>query len=307
MNLSDLLVTYNQVKAPVDEISKEVDLPNPNASKFDRFINYLKTKKEEENKSSNDTPPQKKTSEQGFPGWYPSLNEEGTDEAIDVSLNTEQPLSTRFWGDGDFDFDTEYTKAKGKYQTLGTTMASLEGSENKNKFTENLIKFLNTEEGKKYNPDNTNDLFVKNSLQEDINTLYKIAALESSYDMNAESNKTKPKTQRAVGYFQLLGQVLMDQNYKYDDVKNNVDLQFKLAFERLNAAKSQLRNWRRNWDESGIFAKTTDFQRIYAHWWCPDIVSRFFKKDWTDKDKNVIGQTIGKINIVEILARAREQ
>lgn len=306
MNLSDLLVTYNQVKAPVDEISKEVhDVPNPNASKFDRFINYLKTKKEEKDKSSNNTPQQEKIPEQGFPGWYTGLSEEN-DEPIDVSL-PEQPTSTRFWGDGDFDFDTEYTKAKGKYKTLSDTMSSLEGSQNKNKFTENLTAFLNTEEGKKYNPDNTNDLFVKKSLQEDINTLYKIAALESSYDLNAESNKTKPVKQRAVGYFQLLGQVLMDQNYKYEDVKNNVNLQFKLAFERLNAAKSQLRSWRKKWDETGIFAKTTDFQRIYAHWWCPDIISRFFKKEWTDKDKDVIGQTIGKINIVEILARAREQ
>jgi hypothetical protein len=81
-------------------------------------------------------------------------------------------------------------------------MNSLEESQNKNKFTENLNKFLATEAGAKYNPDNyANDPIMKSILQEDINTLYKIAALESSYDVNAESNETKSKDQRAVGYF----------------------------------------------------------------------------------------------------------
>ena len=103
---------------------------------------------------------------------------------------------------GDFDFDTEYTKAKGKYKTLSATMSSLEGSQNKNEFTKNLNKFLATEAGAKYNPANyANDPIMQQLVQEDINTLYKIAALESSYDATAESNETKSKDQRAVGYF----------------------------------------------------------------------------------------------------------
>ena len=55
MNLNDLLITYKQVKVP--EEVKNIELPDPINSKFDRFMSYLNEKKDKTTPSEKDQDP----------------------------------------------------------------------------------------------------------------------------------------------------------------------------------------------------------------------------------------------------------
>lgn len=310
MNLSDLLITYNQVKAPteiVEQFSNQNNLPNPNSSKFERFMEYLNIKKDKE--SSNNSSNNIVKEDTGFPGWENSGASSGNGLSESTGTTVSRPSNSKF-GDN---FDRKWNLAISQEpETINTKLSIYENSDNLKQYKADLVEFYKTDYGKKFDPNAINiSNETRKKRQELENQLIKIAAIESGFNQQAINKNIDPKY-TAFGYFQLLRDTIENyknennKNYNYDDVVKNPSLQFEIAYKRLLFAHKELNNWKNKIHSNEKLNKFTPFQIIYAHWWHPQTTKSFFKETQTDEDKTIIGQPRGGMNILRILARARE-
>lgn len=331
MNLSDLLVTYKQVKVPEEAKTKVVEIPNPIQSKFDRFISYIENKdKKEKDKDTTKTP------EKEDPNAYRefdgriygnvdqstditetnlSRNDDTADENLSLTDDTVNEDRDNVEVDRPNILSLEQLLEKHREASSIETKTAKQRVQNAqfanngndyNKFKQDLQTFYNTKEGKKYNPDNASNDLEKKNLKTIENWLINIAGIETNYQ---NIPCTDPNSS-AYGYFQINKAAARDAGVNHEKMKTDINLQFKIAFKNILKLYNQLDDWVNTNNNTKAIARqlgNDKFTLMYGMWWRPASVKAYLGLYGDNEtNKQHLYYESGGMNIFKILARARE-
>ena len=339
MNLSDLLITYKQVKVPEEAITKIIETPNPIQSKFDRFVSYIENK---DKKNTDIT----KTSEKQDPNAYrefdgkiygnvnqptdiTKINLSQDDDIINENQDTKVNASPNNVTDEVKNKDTskvddrpnilsseqlseKYKEAlltekyTAKQRVEGAQKA--DGGKNYNEFLTNLQDFYNSDDGKQYDPNNPDNASNQLNLKMLENWLINIAGMETNY----KNIPCRNSNSTAYGYFQINKKAAENAGVDHNAMKNDTKLQFKVAFENIFYLYNQLNGWISENATARTIAQNLGkdrFTLMYGMWWRPASVQAYLglvKDPQKYKEHLYYEETPGGMNIFKILARARE-
>lgn len=279
MNLNDVLLTYNQVKAPqTTKIEEKIQLPDPVNSNMDRFLQYV-------NKSRDfDIDVDEMTHR--FPGWVMANNADL--ETIEKENNYSNTS-----------FMDNYDKATFEETSINTKIDEFRKQQPQmcQTFFNDLEKFYDTPEGRQYNPDNYGENTSKRELFENMRKiLFGIAILESS--LNSQAVNGQVLGNKAFGYFQFI-----EDSGGSEELLQDTNKQFKMAYDYLmdisKTIKSKI--------DSGIISTDNwnKFQIFYGMWWRPESMISLLKVNPTNEDIENINKDVHGMNLAKILARAR--
>lgn len=279
MNLNDVLLTYNQVKAPqTTKIEEKIQLPDPVNSNMDRFLQYV-------NKSRDfDIDVDEMTHR--FPGWVMANNADL--ETIEKENNYSNTS-----------FMDNYDKATFEETSINTKIDEFRKQQPQmcQTFFNDLEKFYKTSEGRRYNPNKYEENTPERKVCEDMrNILFSIAILESS--LNSRKVNRQVPNNKAFGYFQFI-----EDSGGSEELLQDTNKQFSMAYDYLtNISKtieSKINNGIINTDN------WSKLQIIYGMWWRPKSMISLLKVNPTNEDIENINKDVHGMNLAKILARAR--
>lgn len=281
MNLNDVLLTYNQVKAPqTTKIEEKIQLPDPVNSNMDRFLQYVNRSRD----FDIDVDPDKMT--YGFPGWIMANNADL--ETIERENNY---YSNTSFMDVYNDATSTETSINAKIKEF-TEMYP----QKCNQFMTDLEQFYSTEYGKQFNPKNARNNEEKKVLEDMRKTLFSIAIMESG--LNSQSVNNQAVGNEAFGYFQFIR-----DSGGSEELLNNINEQFTKAYQYLININNQIKSGIDNGThETGGWSR---LQIIYGMWWRPKSMMALLKKHQTNEDIENININVYGMNLARILARAR--
>lgn len=258
MTLSDLLVTYNQVRTPEVPEMPELKQDFHTDDRYSRYIQYVDEKKNNATKSENNTW-QGWTLNNPVSQWFVGESQQSTSEQPDSqpeASQSENPTQTTSSG-----------------QSVTARAKRVSRSAGYNNFVTAYDKFL--AENPQY------------SKYKDL--LTSIAGLESSYQQDISN-----KHSSALGWFQFLDKTRSNYtNTSREEFASNPNLQFEVASRHMDDIMRQVSPYKDRAKELGL----TYLQLVYGMWWRPKSMINYLKTgsdNYVNKGDNMTLQKILK-------------